>query len=95
MKQKTENKYPSLDRRSTAAFIADVCHFISVGYLWFRLSALKIGSDLETQSVGLTKCYSHTFVSATSLHDSVTVSFCSVVLIHKFSVVLFPSSSGG
>jgi hypothetical protein len=85
MKQKTENKHPSPDSRSTAAFTAD----LSIALL------AENRVSLETQSVGLTKCYSLAFVSATSLHDTVTVGFCSVVFIFKFSVVLFASSSGG
>ena len=52
MKQKTENKYSSPDGRSTAAFIADVSIAL---FTENRVS-------LETQSVGLTKCYSHACV---------------------------------
>jgi len=63
MKQKTENKYPSPDSRSTAAFIADVSMSLYISWP-LLIQALFTGNrvSLETQSVGLTECYSHAIV---------------------------------
>ena len=78
MKQKTENKYPSLDSRSTAACTADVSMSLHISCpLLIQALFIENRVSLETQSVGLTKRLSHTFVK------------CRVITRHRHSGLLF------